>query len=234
MEQAAGHYANDQHNGHLTIAIDGPSGAGKSTVARLVADHLGLAYIDTGAMYRAVALKAMEEGVDPGDSPALGRLAGEAVIELVPTGGGLEIWLDGRNVTLAIRGREVSGLVARVAAVPEVRAWLVQRQRELAARGGVVMEGRDIGTNVLPGAPYKFYITADPAVRAHRRSDECRADTEPARQVVAREMTERDRLDAARPADPLCAADDAVVLDSTSLSAEQVAEQIWSRVTGRG
>ncbi|MDA8333614.1 MAG: (d)CMP kinase [Peptococcaceae bacterium] len=222
-----------RNSGQANVAIDGPSGAGKSTVARLVAHRLGLGYVDTGAMYRAVALRVLEEGADPDDHAALGRLARETRIETVPGDGGLEIWVNGRNVTAAIRSGEVSATVARVAAVPQVRAWLVERQRELAAGSPVVMEGRDIGTNVLPGAPYKFFITADPAVRARRRAFECRAETQPARDAVAREMSERDRLDAGRSQDPLGRARDAVVIDSTGLTAVQVAERILAHVAGR-
>jgi len=219
---------------HLAIAIDGPSGSGKSTVAGLVAGLLGLAYIDTGAMYRAVALRALEEGVDPDDHHRLELLARQVRIELVPAAGGLTTRVDGRDVTKAIRSREVDAVVARVAAVPGVRACLTGRMRELAARGPVVMEGRDIGTNVLPGAPYKFFITADPAVRVRRRSEECRADTESARRALAREMNERDRLDSARSQNPLYRAPDAVEIDSTGLSAAEVAERIRAYVTAGG
>lgn len=219
--------------GHITIAIDGPSGAGKSTAATLVSKRLGLTHIDTGAMYRAVALKVMEDGVDPDDHAALDRLAAGVLLESVPSDAGPRMCLDGRDVTAAIRSREVSALVARVAAVPGVRLCLTLLMREMAARGGVVMEGRDIGTTVLPTAPYKFYITADPAVRVRRRSAEYGVDNQSALDAVALEMSSRDRLDAARSHAPLCVAEDAVVIDSTDLSAEQVARQIVATVTGR-
>jgi cytidylate kinase len=196
----------------LLIAIDGPSGAGKSTVARAVAQRLGLQYLDSGAMYRCVGLLALRA---PARSP--GELAGQARIEL-----GERVLLDGRDVTEAIRTPEISQAASRVAADPQVRAALRAKQRELIERGDWVAEGRDIGTVVAPHAEVKVFLTASPQARAHRRAAELGKDTA----SVLAEQARRDERDSEREHSPLVPAPDAVTLDTTELSAEEVVERI--------
>lgn len=218
------------------IAIDGPAGAGKSTVARLVADRLGFIYIDTGAMYRAVTLAALRRGVSICDERALTALAESCRIsfrdcpELTPP---RRVYLDGEDVTLAIRSPEVGGRVSPVAVVPGVRRAMVRQQRELAASGGVVLDGRDIGTYVLPDAEFKFYLTADLGERARRRYRELvNRGVETTYEAVEREVRERDYIDSHREMAPLRQADDAIVIDSTNLTVEEVVETILRRVRG--
>src|SRR4051794_2461215 len=154
----------------LVVAIDGPSGSGKSTVARGVATALGLRYLDTGAMYRAVTWLALQDGVDLGDAGALARLARGAALDITADPEAPRIVAAGHDVTTAVRSREVTAAVSTVSAVPEVRAAMVQRQREVIADGGIVVEGRDIGTTVVPDAAVKVFLTADAATRAQRRT----------------------------------------------------------------
>jgi cytidylate kinase len=201
------------------IAIDGPAGSGKSTVARQVAARLGLDYLDTGAMYRAVAFEAIRRGIDPDDGATVGELARQVELSVAD-----RVVVNGVDATVEIRGPEVTRAVSVVAANPEVRRELVLRQREWAEthRGGVV-EGRDIGTVVFPGAPLKVYLTASEDARAARRSREM-LDRE--YDKVAADMARRDRIDSTRAASPLTAADDAVHLDTTELDAEQVVEEV--------
>jgi cytidylate kinase len=220
------------------IALDGPGGAGKSTVARLVAERCGYTYIDTGAMYRAVALQAlavgMGSGAEPLDAGRVGAMAEGSRIEFRWQGGAQRVLLDGADVTLALRDAEVERLVPRVAALPEVRRALVPLQRRMAARGGVVMDGRDIGTCVLPDADFKFFVTADPQARAERRYRDLAARGERiTRAAVERQLAERDRLDREREVGPLSRAPDAVVLDTTRLSVEETVARVLA-VTGAG
>jgi cytidylate kinase len=197
----------------LLVAIDGPAGAGKSTVSSAVAARLGLERLDTGAMYRAVAALALERGVAPDDKPAVATLATTATIEV-----GERVRIDGFDVTEVIRSPEVGRAVSVVAANPDVRRALVKRQRAWAeAHGGGVVEGRDIGSVVFPGAQLKVYLTASPEERARRRHDE-------APEGVAR----RDRLDSTREASPLREADDALLLDTTERSVQDVVEEVLS------
>jgi cytidylate kinase len=190
------------------IAIDGPAGSGKSTVARAVAQRLGLDYLDTGAMYRSVALAALRQEVDPADADALRRLA--AAMEVDTTG--------------AIRSPEVTAIVSAVAAHPEVRRELVRRQRAWAEeRGGGVVEGRDIGSVVFPSAEVKVYLTASEEERARRRQ---RDEGVPDRSKVAADLARRDRLDATRNVSPLRPADDAVVIDTTGHTVDEVVEKV--------
>jgi cytidylate kinase len=205
------------------IAIDGPAGAGKSTVARTLAERLGCVYVDSGAMYRAVALAALRRGVGPDDGPALAALVAGAGLGLRVVGGRTRVFLGDEDVTDAVRDPAVEAVVPRVAAVPAVRAALVALQREIARGGGVVMDGRDIGRVVLPDADCKVYLTASLPARVQRRFQQLRqAGVSVQLEDVRRELTERDACDAER----MAAAPDAVVLDTTALSVEQVVERI--------
>ena len=210
----------------LVVAIDGPSGAGKSTVARGVADRLGLAVLDTGAMYRTVTFAALRAGHDLDDGSALGRLAAEADIAL---GDGV-VRLDGHDVTGAIRGPEVSDAVSVVSAHPDVRSVLVARQRAwVDERGGGVVEGRDIGTVVFPDATLKVYVTASEEERARRRQrDEHDAARPTDVDAVRAALARRDAHDAGRATSPLAAASDAVEIDTTGVS---VADAVVAVVT---
>lgn len=210
----------------LIIAIDGPVGSGKSSAARRVAELLGYTYLDTGAMYRALAWKALSRGV-PLDSPEeLEALARETRIDLEAVGG-LRVRLDGADVTQAIRGAEVSQAASKVAAVPGVRKVLVAGQRRAGQLGGVVMEGRDIGTVVFPDADLKIYLDASVEVRAERRWRESQQKGETIELArMVEEVRERDRRDRERQASPLVRAPDAVVVDNTAMDVEETARLI--------
>ena len=211
----------------LIIAIDGPVGSGKSTVARRVADLLGYAYLDSGAMYRAVAWKALCDGI-PLDSPELlGALASRVRIDLVPRGGKLHVILDGEDITDWIRTPIVSQAASSVAVVPGVRRPMVAEQRRAGAQGGVVMEGRDIGSVVFPHADLKIYLDASPEVRAERRWRELHESDEVSDPlIVLAGVRERDRRDREREMSPLVRAADAVVVDNTAMDAEETARVI--------
>lgn len=212
----------------VVVAIDGPSGSGKSTVARAVARALGLAVLDTGAMYRAVTLAVLEAGGDPDDAAACLEIARDRRVE-VEAG---TTTLDGRDVSAAIRGPEVTGAVSAVSAHRGVREVLVERQREwVAAHGGGVVEGRDIGTVVFPRATAKVFLDANDEERARRRHRDEQAAARPARvDDVRAAMARRDALDSNRPASPLRAADDAVVLDTTGCSVDEVVAEVVALV----
>jgi cytidylate kinase len=213
--------------GLRVIAIDGPAGSGKSTVARAVAARLGLDYLDTGAMYRAVAFEALRRNIDPDDSPRVAELARQ--IELTVDD---RVTVNGTDATVEIRTPAVTKAVTAVAANPEVRAELVARQREWARRrGGGVIEGRDIGTVVFPSAPVKVYLTASEEERASRRGREM---LERDFDRVAADLARRDRADSTRSASPLAAASDAVSLDTTGLDTETVIERVMALVKGAG
>jgi cytidylate kinase len=211
----------------LIIAIDGPVGSGKSTVARRVAELLGYTHLDSGAMYRGVAWKALRDGV-PLDSPAkLAALADAVRIDLVPRGGKLRVILDTEDITDLIRTPEVSHAASVVAVVPGVRHPMVAEQRRAGARGGVVMEGRDIGTVVFPHADLKIFLDASPEVRAERRQRELQEKGEALEvQKVLAEVHERDRRDREREMSPLVRAADAVLVDNTAMDAEETARVI--------
>jgi len=216
----------------LVIAIDGPSGAGKSTAGRALAARLAYTFIDTGAMYRALALQAARAGVDPDDAPALAALLHAARIELLE--GGRRVRLDDQDVTEAIRTREMSALASRVSVHPAVRREMVARQRALGAAGGVVLDGRDIGTAVFPDADVKFYLDADPLRRAERRVSELGAAGGKAElEAVLREIRERDHADMTRADSPLVRAQGAIVLDTTALLPEHVIERMLDAVRAR-
>jgi cytidylate kinase len=205
----------------LIVAIDGPAGAGKSTIAWRLARKLGYVNLESGAMYRALGLKAIEQDASFEDEDALLKLAEGSRIRLEPTIGGNRTLLDGRDVSSRIRERDVTEAASRVSVHPKVRAWMVARQQEMGAGGGVVMEGRDIGTKVFPHADVKIFLDADPVVREQRRMEQQKLKAEVAASVAA-ELRERDRRDRTRAASPLVAAADAVVIDSSSLGEDEV------------
>jgi cytidylate kinase len=212
--------------GHV-IAIDGPAGAGKSTIARRLADKLGYIYIDTGAMYRAVALWAMREKIDLEDAHRVEQLARAAEIELLPD---RRVRLNREDVSDAIRAADVAVAASRVSAIGAVRAVLVAKQRHLAETSNVVMEGRDIGTVVFPQARVKIFLDADPAERVRRRTFE---QTDATPEILAVQIAERDDRDRHRAQSPLVQAPDAVYIDSTGLTAEQVEDRILKYVRAR-
>jgi cytidylate kinase len=217
------------------IAIDGPSGAGKSTLGRRLARELGLLYIDTGAMYRAVAVAARAAGVSTSDAEGLAEVARRSEIRLEGDPNSLRVLLDGRDVSEEIRGEGVGRDASVVSTVPAVRRELVRRQREMGERGvGVVLDGRDIGTVVFPTADIKFFLTAVPEARARRRLDEERVrERSQSFEETLADINDRDRRDATRDDSPLKIADDAVVIDTTELSIEEVFLRMLRTVQGR-
>lgn len=218
----------------LIIAIDGPSGAGKSTLAKRVAKELGFIYLDTGAMYRALAVKILRQGIDLADDGRLDGLVDNTEIDLRDRDGELAVLLDGEDVGAQIRTPEVSQMASKVSALKKVRARMLQLQRQMGQRGNVVAEGRDIGTVIFPQAEVKIYLDASPAERARRRYQELKAA---GRQVdlqeTLREIEERDKRDSERDIAPLCQAADALLVDSSSADAEQVALLVLDRINNR-
>ncbi|GAB6082108.1 (d)CMP kinase [Desulfuromonas carbonis] len=216
------------------IAIDGPSGAGKSTLSKLLARELGLVNIDTGAMYRCVALAAARRGIDPEDHARLGQLCGELRIDFCRSAAGERVLLDGEDVSLAIRTPEISLLTSRVAASPAVRQALVGLQQALGRAGGVVLEGRDIGTVVFPRADVKFFLMASAEERGRRRFDELRArgvEVDLAQTIA--EVRARDEADSDREHAPLLQAADAVVIDSTGKGIDAVLAEMLQIIEER-
>lgn len=214
----------------MVVAIDGPAGAGKSTIARRLADRLGFTYIDTGAMYRAVALWALRQKVDFADMHRLEQLAIASRIELAPG----RIRLNGEDVSEAIRMPEVSDGASKVAVIPGVRRAMVAKQREIGERSSVVMEGRDIGTVVFPSAQVKVFLDANPAERVRRRMADLRAQgQEVTTEELSAQIRERDKRDSTRADAPLAQAPDAVYLDSTPLTIDEVEEAILKIVRQR-
>lgn len=213
------------------VAIDGPAGAGKSTVARRVAAELGLTYLDTGAMYRAVALAARRAGISEADGRALGRLASGLALSLE----GDRVLLDEEDVSRSVRAPEIDKIVSRISAFPEVRRAMTEKQRAAAARGGVVIEGRDIGSVVIPDAPVKIYLTASLEERASRRwsQERGRGDRDRTVEEVAAGIAERDRDDMGRSDSPLLRAEGARVVDTTGRTIDEVVREIVELAGGQ-
>jgi len=219
----------------LIIAIDGPAGAGKSTVAQKLAERLGLAYVDSGATYRAAALKVLDLGVLPDDVRAVAGVVANADIRIATDESRSRVFLDGADVSEQIRSAEVTVAAAQVSRLSSVREKLIALQRTLASGRGVVMEGRDIGTVVFPDAPLKIFLEADPEERARRRLEqETREGRAATLEQTAYEIQQRDQLDAERKISPLVAAPDAVKIDSTRLTADQVVERVLDLSRERG
>lgn len=214
----------------MIIAIDGPSGSGKSTLGRLLARELNLLYIDTGSMYRTVALAVMEADLDPADTEAVAALASRVDIDLEGDPDSLKVFLEGRDVTEEIRTESVTAMSSVVSTIPGVRRAMVERQRQMSQRGAV-LNGRDIGTVVFPNADLKFFLTASAEERAERRFNEDRvANAGVSFEQTMTEMIERDRRDSTRADSPLKIADDAIVIDSSALSIEQVFARMMEHV----
>ena len=216
----------------LIIAIDGPAGAGKSTIASRLARKLGYVNLESGAMYRALALKAILSDVSFDDETALVKLAGDSRIQLEPTSTGNRVLLGGTDVTQRVREADVTEGASRVSVHPKVRAWMVARQQEMGADGGVVMEGRDIGTKVFPHADVKIFLDADPVVREQRRLQQQNIRGTAA-QATAAELRDRDQRDRTRSVSPLEPAADALVLDSTSMSEDEVLRRVEELVQSK-
>lgn len=212
----------------IRIAIDGPGGAGKSTIAKLVGNKLGLEYIDTGAMYRAIGLKLDREGIKPDDIISIRNMLEETAIDFVNG----RIILDGVDVSDVIRTQEISKLASIYSQVPEVRSKLIDIQRRIAAGKGVIMDGRDIGTNVLTDAELKIFLTADPMVRAHRRYDELKAKgVKTILDDIYEEIKDRDYQDMNRKLNPLVQAEDADMVDTSDMTIDEVVNTIVSMAT---
>jgi cytidylate kinase len=218
----------------LIVAIDGPSGVGKSTAARRLAGRLGVPFLDTGAMYRAIGLKVLESGVDPHDHARVLALSEAADVRLGRRpDGSFEVLLDGQPVESRIRTPEVSEATSTIAVYPEVRQRMVSLQREAASQFGAVLEGRDIGTRVFPDTPYKFYLDARADVRFRRRFEELRAAGRPSVYAdVEDEISRRDQRDSTRPDSPLTRDDSYVLIDSSDLSADEVVERMARAIEG--
>ncbi|WP_141904062.1 (d)CMP kinase [Lysinibacillus sp. Y5S-8] len=212
---------------NIQIAIDGPAGAGKSTIAKIVAEALGFTYIDTGAMYRAVTYKAMQQNIHLDDEAKLAEMLAASTIELKPSQQGQLVFLDGHDVTAEIRSNEVTSSVSQVAAHAKVRELLVAQQQKLAANGGVVMDGRDIATHVLKHAELKIFMSATVEERARRRLiDNQKRGIDSSLEKLQEEIALRDKKDSEREASPLIQAEDALFLDTTALSIDDAAQAI--------
>lgn len=211
----------------IQIALDGPAAAGKSTIAKIVAEKLGYIYIDTGAMYRAITLKALESGINLGDSVEAGDLLSDTNIDLQPSPNGQLVFLDGRNITEDIRSQDVTKSVSEMASHESVRTQMVKLQQQLASSRGVVMDGRDIGTDVLPNAELKVFMSASVEERARRRYEEnIKRGIDTPLADLQKEISARDKTDSERAVSPLRQAEDAFYLDTTELTIEEAAAEI--------
>jgi len=222
----------------IIVAIDGPAGAGKSTIARHVAAHFGLLNLESGAMYRAFALKSVRAGVALDQSEVLTALAAKTAIRLEAGDAGNRVVLDDEDVTVLLRAPDITEAASRISVHPPIRAWMVRMQQELGARGGVVMEGRDIGTVVFPSADVKIFLDADPEVRGQRRFEQLGPEPAINSDEVIRELRVRDERDRNRADSPLKPADDAIVLDSSHMTLDEVVQRaeeiVQARLTARG
>ncbi|WP_447970512.1 (d)CMP kinase [Nitrospira sp. M1] len=218
----------------LLITIDGPAGVGKSTVAKKLAVRLGYTYLDTGALYRGVAWKVRSSNIDPGDSDQVAELLASTKLELAAREHTLSVFVDAQDVTRELRSLDVSQLASTVAALPQVRHWLLPIQRNFSADGGIVVEGRDMGTKVFPQADVKFFLDADPEIRISRRYRELQTDDQQKNlDDVRREMTIRDDRDRSREVSPLIPATDAMMIDTSNLSIDQVLDHLTEVVSAR-
>lgn len=219
----------------FAIALDGPAGAGKSTIARRVAEALGILYLDTGAMYRAIGIKAVAQGLSPKDEAAIGAMLESTDLDIRFVAGTQEVWLDGVNVSEAIRTPEASRAASDVSTLPVVRRALVDLQRQIASRQSLIMDGRDIGTHVLPDARHKFFLTASVDERAHRRLLDLqnRGNQTTTLEEVRADIEYRDRQDSERAFAPLRQAEDAILVDTTNLSIEEVVQTILDLIETR-
>ena len=211
----------------INIAIDGPSGAGKSTIAKILSKELGVLYLDTGAMYRAVGLKALTLNISPSDEANVKKFLPSTIIAIKFSNGEQQIYLDGVNVSQAIREHRVSKAASDISAIPAVRLKLVELQRQIAGRSNCILDGRDIGTYVLPNANFKFFLTASPLERARRRYSELKEKGQNIElEKIIADINERDKNDSTRAFAPLKKADDAIEIDTTFLTIEDVTEKI--------
>jgi cytidylate kinase len=218
----------------MIVAIDGPAGVGKSTVAKLLASRLGFLYLDTGALYRAVAWAVLHHRIEPADGDAVAAVLPELSLHMQVTNDDVTVVMNGKDVTKELRTPAVSAAASVVSAVPAVRAWLLPVQRQIGDKGSVVAEGRDIGTKVFPSAPVKFFLEADPTVRAQRRHLELvAAGHRSGIEQTSAELAGRDNRDRSRTAAPLVAAEDAHHIDTSSLSAEDVVNRMLAVVTSK-